>query len=127
MTEQEQALPPCNFVIFGATGNLATKKLIPALFHLELSGKLPEALTFRPGANTWQRHDAWPPTRGVSRRGLYFASGGRLVWTPPTEASGADRFVSDPAKPVPTTETIAPGMTIEYMVDDQRFAAFERA
>ncbi|TCS71668.1 glucose-6-phosphate 1-dehydrogenase [Sulfuritortus calidifontis] len=46
MTEQEQALPPCNFVIFGATGNLATKKLIPALFHLELSGKLPEALTF---------------------------------------------------------------------------------
>ena len=46
MIEQEQPLPPCNFVIFGATGNLATKKLLPALLHLELAGKLPEALTF---------------------------------------------------------------------------------
>ncbi len=33
-----------------------------------------------------------------------------------------DEYVSDPAKPVPSTETIAPGMPIEYMVDDQRFA-----
>jgi putative CocE/NonD family hydrolase len=31
--------------------------------------------------------------------------------------------VSDPAKPVPYTEAITTGMTREYMVEDQRFAA----
>ena len=31
---------PCSLVIFGATGNLATIKLIPALFRLEAAGRL---------------------------------------------------------------------------------------
>jgi len=30
----------CTFVIFGATGNLARNKLLPALYHLEEAGKL---------------------------------------------------------------------------------------
>lgn len=34
----------CTFVIFGATGNLCQVKLMPALYHLELAGKLPEKL-----------------------------------------------------------------------------------
>ncbi len=46
MFDQETPLPPCNFVIFGATGNLATNKLLPALYRLELAGKLPEGLNF---------------------------------------------------------------------------------
>jgi glucose-6-phosphate 1-dehydrogenase len=37
---------PCNFVIFGATGNLACIKLLPALYHLEAAGRLPPDLTF---------------------------------------------------------------------------------
>lgn len=37
-------LEPCTFVIFGATGNLAQKKLMPALYHLEQAGKLPADL-----------------------------------------------------------------------------------
>lgn len=37
---------PCAFVIFGATGSLTREKLIPALFHLECAGRLPEDLTF---------------------------------------------------------------------------------
>ena len=40
-----------------------------------------------------------------------------------TGPSGFDEFVSDPAKPVPSNPDIAIGMTREYMVDDQRFAA----
>lgn len=36
---------PCALVIFGATGNLATLKLLPALFHLERAGRLPEHLS----------------------------------------------------------------------------------
>jgi glucose-6-phosphate 1-dehydrogenase len=46
MLEVENPLPPCSFVIFGATGNLASNKLIPALYRLELAGKLPEGLSF---------------------------------------------------------------------------------
>jgi glucose-6-phosphate 1-dehydrogenase len=33
---------PCTYVIFGATGNLSREKLMPALYHLEVAGKLPE-------------------------------------------------------------------------------------
>jgi len=31
----------CTYVIFGATGNLSRVKLMPALYHLEVAGKLP--------------------------------------------------------------------------------------
>jgi glucose-6-phosphate 1-dehydrogenase len=34
----------CTLVIFGSTGNLAQIKLLPALYHLELAGHLPEAM-----------------------------------------------------------------------------------
>jgi glucose-6-phosphate 1-dehydrogenase len=53
---------PCNFVIFGATGNLASKKLIPALYHLEIAGRLAEdmriiAFSRRPwDTATWLGH-----------------------------------------------------------------------
>jgi len=46
MFDQEMPLPPCNFVIFGAAGNLASIKLLPALYRLELAGKLPDSLNF---------------------------------------------------------------------------------
>ena len=46
MFDQETPIPPCNFVIFGATGNLASNKLLPALYRLEVAGKLPEGLNF---------------------------------------------------------------------------------
>lgn len=35
---------PCTFVIFGATGNLASTKLLPALYHLEEARRLPDDL-----------------------------------------------------------------------------------
>jgi glucose-6-phosphate 1-dehydrogenase len=42
----DDTIYPCSFVIFGATGNLATIKLLPALYHLELAQRLPESLSF---------------------------------------------------------------------------------
>ena len=36
---------PCTFVIFGATGNLASNKLLPALYHLEAAARLTESLS----------------------------------------------------------------------------------
>ncbi len=48
-----------------------------------------------------------------------------LTTAPPQQkdARTGDAYVSDPAKPVPFTEKITPRMTVEYMVEDQRFAA----
>ena len=43
---QEDALYPCSFVIFGATGHLAATKLLPALYRLELAKKLPDVTNF---------------------------------------------------------------------------------
>jgi len=40
---RERVADPCVFVIFGGTGDLAHRKLIPALYHLYLGGMLPRA------------------------------------------------------------------------------------
>ena len=45
MFDAPAPLPPCSFVIFGATGNLASIKLLPALYRLEAAGRLPEGLS----------------------------------------------------------------------------------
>ena len=53
---------PCLLVIFGATGNLASKKLLPALYNLEREASLPEHLGFvaysrRPWTDEeWRNH-----------------------------------------------------------------------
>lgn len=81
---------------------------------------LPEALMFETGRNEWKRFDAWPP-REVRKVTWYLGEKQSLGRIPGKE--GFDEFLSDPAKPVPYTQAIAPRMTREYMVDDQRFAS----
>jgi len=45
---------PCCVIIFGATGNLATTKLLPALYHLEAAGRLhPETVVLGFGRRDW--------------------------------------------------------------------------
>ncbi len=39
---EPQNLPPHVFVLFGATGDLAKRKLFPGLYHLALAGRLPD-------------------------------------------------------------------------------------
>ncbi len=94
-------------------------------FHLRAKGenKLPEAYVFETGTNVWRKYDAWPPkeTRETS---LYLQAGGKLSLAAPREGGDSfDEYISDPAKPVPFINGIAVGMTIEHMLDDQRFAA----
>jgi glucose-6-phosphate 1-dehydrogenase len=49
----------CTFVIFGATGNLARVKLLPALYSLDAAGRLPEGLKVVGfGRRDWD-DDAW--------------------------------------------------------------------
>ena len=40
----DKPLAPCTIVIFGASGDLTARKLLPALFHLFCSGGLPEQM-----------------------------------------------------------------------------------
>jgi len=48
--------PACTYVIFGATGNLSRVKLMPALYHLEVAGRLPEGtVILATGRRAWNR------------------------------------------------------------------------
>ena len=40
--ESARPAPPCNLVIFGASGDLTKRKLLPAIFHLIQQGLLPD-------------------------------------------------------------------------------------
>jgi len=83
-----------------------------------------EAIVFETGSNKWRTFDHWPP-REVSNKTLYARERGSLSFEPPKETSQDlfDEFISYPAKPVPYTESITSRMTVEYMVEDQRFAS----
>jgi putative CocE/NonD family hydrolase len=114
---------------FGAKTSLFYRENIELPFfnyYLKDKGelKLPEAYVFETGSNEWQTYDQWPP-RNVAVRNLYFNSNGKLSFEAPKPGRGGsfDEYVSDPAKPVPFINNIATGMTREYMVHDQRFAA----
>jgi uncharacterized protein len=95
-------------------------------FHLKGKGslKLPEAYVFETGSNRWRMYDHWPPPSTVLET-LYVAGHGRLEFQAPpaSETKKYDEYVSDPARPVPFINQTNIGMTREYMVDDQRFAA----
>ncbi len=96
-------------------------------FHEHLKGggnpSLPEAYVFETGANRWRLFDQWPPAE-VQPRKLYFQAQQRLNSEAPAATGDQfDEFTSDPQRPVPFMERIEPGMSIEYMTDDQRFAA----
>ncbi len=81
-----------------------------------------EATAFNTGANTWRSFDQWPP-KATEEHQLYLGENGTLrLDSPPTEA-GSDRFLSDPSRPVPSTEDVDIGMPRPYMTDDQRYAS----
>jgi putative CocE/NonD family hydrolase len=96
-------------------------------YHLKGKGSfdLPEALTFRTGANEWMRDEAWPPKRHVVARRIYFQANGKLSFDPPPAAAepAFDSYISDPANPVPYRPRpieVRSGWR-EWLVEDQRF------
>lgn len=87
-------------------------------------GKWPEAWVFETGINEWRTHDAWPP-REAKAATLWFQAGGKLGAAPPAGDDVAfDEYPSDPAKPVPFRGRISSDRGSDYMIDDQRFAAY---
>jgi len=122
-----QKLGPIDFG--SKTSEYYRKNVLARFLAYHLKGKgtldLPEALTFRTGANEWVRHDAWPPKRNVVARQLYFQAEGKLSFDPPpkTAAESFDSYVSDPANPVPYRRRpieLRSGWTT-WLVEDQRF------
>jgi putative CocE/NonD family hydrolase len=96
-------------------------------FNLKEKGTLdlPEALTFRTGANEWVRHDTWPPKNNTVARRLYFQADGKLSFEQPPNAADEsfDSYISDPANPVPYRQRpieLHSGWTT-WQVEDQRF------
>jgi putative CocE/NonD family hydrolase len=83
---------------------------------------LPKAYVFETGSNQWRKYDAWPPANSA-KKSLYFQAGGKLSFDPPAEENAFDEYISDPAKPVPYISATSVNMTIEHMVEDQRFAS----
>jgi len=81
-----------------------------------------EATVFETGSNTWRTFSHWPPQETKTQT-WYFHEKNSLSPAKSQQKDGSDSYLSDPAKPVPYTETITSRMTIEYMVEDQRFAA----
>ena len=43
LQDERKADEPCTIVIFGASGDLTVRKLIPALYHLFREGQMPES------------------------------------------------------------------------------------
>ncbi|MDP7014382.1 MAG: CocE/NonD family hydrolase [Pirellulaceae bacterium] len=93
-------------------------------FHLKDKGKIdhPEAWVFETGTNHWRKYDQWPP-QNASPKSLFFHADERLAFAAPKDNRGVDEYISDPKKPVPYMNVVAPGMKAEYLVADQRFAA----
>jgi uncharacterized protein len=89
-----------------------------------LPSGFPKAWMFATGVNEFRRHDAWPPER-VRPLMLSLEAGGRIETgaRPPASPRSFDEYVSDPNRPVPYVGYVAPGMTYDYMTEDQRFAA----
>src|SRR5262249_43785913 len=99
-----------------------------AFFEHHLRGRggwvAPKAFVFETGRNQWHRHSAWPP-KEARPKSLFLRANGQLAFEQAAAAGGEefDEYVSDPAKPVPYSTTIAIDYPRTFMVEDQRFAA----
>jgi len=54
-----KTLEPCTLVIFGAAGNLSRRKLVPALFRLEMANRLPEHMVILGCGIEQRQREAW--------------------------------------------------------------------
>ena len=54
-----RTVEPCTIVIFGASGDLTARKLIPALYHLFIEGSLPQPCRIIGFARREKTDDSW--------------------------------------------------------------------
>lgn len=96
-------------------------------YYLEGKGEKPQtgARIFDSGARTWTQYDnnGWPEVSVSEGTPFYLHADGTVSTTAPAEKNAKVSYVSDPAKPVPYHSEIETGVTMNYMIADQRFAA----
>lgn len=115
------------YIKFGSkTGQFYREHILKPFFNAHLKGDgndtLPEALLYDVGKDQWCTFEQWHP-KNVVEKNLYFHANGKLSFEPPKETTGFDEYISDPNKPVPYTNEIRIDRSVEYMIEDQRFAA----
>src|SRR5216684_4496929 len=86
--------PPCAMVIFGATGDLARRKLVPALYNLARAGHLPAGFSVVGFARS-AGEDAGFRAVGLSGPGAW---GGRQPAVLPGDAAKRDCQHLDPTR-----------------------------
>ena len=59
LNAERKAVEPCSIVIFGASGDLTARKLIPALYHLFKDKQLPSAFRVIGFARREKTDDSW--------------------------------------------------------------------
>jgi len=65
--EERKAYEPCTIVIFGASGDLTVRKLIPALYHLYIEGQMPKQFRVVGFARREKTDESW---RGEMKVGI---------------------------------------------------------
>src|SRR3989304_3097282 len=93
---------PHTFVIFGASGDLTQRKLVPALYRLFRKGRLPKDTRIVGFSRTAFTHDAWRAdlaTTAAKHLGADFDAGlwdkfSQNVYYHPGDISQADDFAS---------------------------------
>ncbi len=100
--------------------NTMQKPFFRAHLWQDATESLPEASVFDTGANQWRTFNTWPPA--ATPTSFFLKNQGKL------EPSGEpkslfDEWISDPKKPVPSSNSISIGMPRQYLLEDQRFAA----
>jgi putative CocE/NonD family hydrolase len=86
------------------------------------ANKISEATVFFTGENTWKQLEKWP-LENIKHQMLYLQPGSSLSWSKSATGRSYSQYTSDPANPVPYAEGILENRTVEYMLDDQRFAS----
>jgi glucose-6-phosphate 1-dehydrogenase len=64
----KKVVAPCTVVIFGASGDLTARKLIPALFHLFIEKQLPNPVRVVGFARREKTHESWRNEMGEAFR-----------------------------------------------------------
>lgn len=78
---------------------------------------------FDSGNRTWTHYeDRWPLVEAADATPYYLHADGSISTSAP-QKSGSVTYTSDPAKPVPYHGVIEDGVSLNYMIADQRFAS----
>lgn len=92
-------------------------------YFLEGKGEKPinHVNVFYSGENNWKTYKEWP-IQGMTPTPYYIHENGSVSTLPPAEQESYTEYISDMEHPVPYTANPTRNRTIEFMVDDQRFA-----